>query len=503
MKTCFGYVRVSTVKQGDGVSLEAQRDAILAFASRNNLAVQQWFEEKETAAKRGRPIFNKMISELKRRKADGVVFHKIDRSARNFADWARIGDLAEAGIDVHFATESLDFRSRGGRLAADIQAVVAADYIRNLRDESIKGQIGRLKQGLYPYSAPVGYRNEGAGKPKSVDPIMGPLVRQLFELYASGEHSCESLQRVMAVRGLRNFYGRAVSHTGVENILKNPFYAGIILIRKTGQTYPGIHQPIVTKKLFDQAEDVRLGRRHKVKVTHEYLFRGLFQCGRCHRAMIGERQKGHVYYRCHAKLCPTKTVREEVIEKAVREHLSDTQLTDDQVHKLRDRLHSWLRDGSSQAASEQAVSEIASLDERMSRLTDKFVDDLIDRDTYTQKREQLLSERARLMEVQSSQRDWTWHVQKVTELLEHAKNLCFGYEIANHDEKRAIIRFASSNRFVTEECVGFEPPIWRQKAENALLGMDSPPTPPCTRTDAVAELVEAVREVRNEDAIHL
>lgn len=63
MKTCFGYVRVSTVKQGDGVSLEAQRDAILAFASRNNLSVGQWFEEKETAAKRGRPIFNKMISE--------------------------------------------------------------------------------------------------------------------------------------------------------------------------------------------------------------------------------------------------------------------------------------------------------------------------------------------------------------------------------------------------------------------------------------------------------
>jgi len=41
MKACFGYVRVSTFKQGDGVSLEAQRDAILAFASRNNLSIQQ------------------------------------------------------------------------------------------------------------------------------------------------------------------------------------------------------------------------------------------------------------------------------------------------------------------------------------------------------------------------------------------------------------------------------------------------------------------------------
>ena len=118
MKTCFGYTRVSTAKQGEGVSLEAQKEAILGFASRNNIEIIQWFEEKETAAKKGRPIFNQMIADLKRHRADGLVIHKIDRSARNFADWAKIGDLADAGIGIHFATESLDFSSRGGRLRA-------------------------------------------------------------------------------------------------------------------------------------------------------------------------------------------------------------------------------------------------------------------------------------------------------------------------------------------------------------------------------------------------
>ncbi len=52
--------------------------------------------------------------------------------------------------EVHFANESLDLQSRGGRLSADIQAVVAADYIRNLREETRKGFYGRLKQGLCP-----------------------------------------------------------------------------------------------------------------------------------------------------------------------------------------------------------------------------------------------------------------------------------------------------------------------------------------------------------------
>ena len=89
-----------------------------------------------------------MIRNLLKGRADGFVVHKIDRSARNFRDWARIAELADQGIDVHFATEPLDFHSRGGRLTADIQAVIAADYIRNLRDETIKGLQGRLKQGL-------------------------------------------------------------------------------------------------------------------------------------------------------------------------------------------------------------------------------------------------------------------------------------------------------------------------------------------------------------------
>lgn len=185
MKRCFGYIRVSTVKQGDGVSLVAQREAILAFASRNHIEIMQWFEEKETAAKRGRPIFNKMMSELRRGKAQGLVIHKIDRSARNFADWAKIGELQDAGVDIHFATESLDFASRGGRLTADIQAVIAADYIRNLREETIKGITGRLKQGLYPFGAPIGYVNNGGGKPKTLDPLRAPLVKLAFEHYST------------------------------------------------------------------------------------------------------------------------------------------------------------------------------------------------------------------------------------------------------------------------------------------------------------------------------
>ncbi len=130
-----------------------------------------------------------MLRQLKRGAARGVIIHKIDRSARNLRDWAMFSELPDLGIDVFVATESLDFNSRGGRLTADIQAVIAADYIRNLREETKKGLDGRLKQGLYPFRAPTGYLDNGKGKPKTVDPERAPLIREMFDLYASGQHS--------------------------------------------------------------------------------------------------------------------------------------------------------------------------------------------------------------------------------------------------------------------------------------------------------------------------
>lgn len=334
MKTCFGYVRVSTVKQGDGVSLEAQKEAIEAFAARRDITITQWFEEKETAAKSGRPIFNHMVQELRRGRANGVVIHKIDRSARNFADWAKIGDLADAGIDVHFATESLDFRSRGGRLTADIQAVIAADYIRNLRDETIKGLRGRLKQGLYPFKAPLGYLDNGRGKQKTIDPKHGPQVRRLFELYATGNYSLWGLRQKANALGLTNLGGKPLSKTSIEKILRNPFYAGVIKLRSTGDTYPGVHEPLISVALYDEVAAVRDGRDNKKTTKHCHRYRGLFRCAFCFGAMISELQKGHVYLRCHTRTCPTKTIREEVVEAQFAAFLASYDLDESQSQRV-------------------------------------------------------------------------------------------------------------------------------------------------------------------------
>jgi len=249
MKGYIGYIRVSTVKQGTkGVSLQEQRDAILRFAGRNQFPITIWLEEMETAAKQGRPVFNQALKLLRTGKAQGIILHKLDRGARNLRDWAAIGELSDQGIEVHFVTESIDLQTRGGRLSADIQAVVAADYIRNLREETRKGFYGRLKQGLYPLQAPLGYLDQGGGKPKTIDPVMGPLIRKAFELYGTSQYNLETLGKELYRLGLRSKSGREVKISSLSVVLNNSFYIGLICIHKTNETFVGIHEPIIREQ---------------------------------------------------------------------------------------------------------------------------------------------------------------------------------------------------------------------------------------------------------------
>src|SRR5437763_5159640 len=206
MKRLFGYIRVSTTRQAEkGVSLKEQRAAIEGYAAKHGFTIVGWYEEHVTAAKRGRPIFAAMLKALRQGKAEGIIIHKIDRSARNLGDWADLGELIDAGFDIHLAHEPLDLHSRGGRLSADILAVVAADFVRNNRQEARKGFYGRLKEGIYPLGAPIGYLDQGkGGKVKAVDPERAPLVRYAFERYAAGEVSLLELLEELTTKGLRN-----------------------------------------------------------------------------------------------------------------------------------------------------------------------------------------------------------------------------------------------------------------------------------------------------------
>ncbi|MEM6416062.1 MAG: recombinase family protein [Pseudomonadota bacterium] len=471
MKPCFGYVRVSTQKQGEGVSLEAQQDAITVFASRNDLTVSRWFEEKETAAKSGRPVFKDMLKRLHKGEAKGLVMHKIDRSARNHRDWADIGDLSDAGVDIYFATESLDFRSRGGRLTADIQAVIAADYIRNLREECIKGMNGRLKQGLFPWGAPPGYLNQGGGKPKTPCPKTAPLIKLAFELYASRQYSYETLRDEMHKRGLRNTRGGKLTLCGLGNILQNPFYIGLMHVKSSGKTYQGIHEPIIPVATWKRVQAIRSERSGPKHTRHNHLFMGLFRCGHCDKPMVPELQKGHVYYRCKRRGCATKTIREEVLDDAIRQELGKLELSAKAAVRAENTEKPEALIDLEEQRSALAL-QIKDEERRLERLEDLLLDGTLDRDVFKRKQGGIQLRLVELNDELLKLPDTEALAAYQGKLAELRNNLVYLYEMANRAEKRMIIENVWPNRTASRNEAAFEPYSWvsRVDFDPTLLG---------------------------------
>ncbi|MFO1086531.1 MAG: recombinase family protein [Reyranellaceae bacterium] len=469
MKKYFAYIRVSTTKQGEqGSSLQEQRSAIEAYAARHNLRIIDWFEEQETAASQGRPIFGTMLKAIERKVADGVITHKIDRSARNLRDWARIGELIDRGVEMHFAHESIDLTSRGGRLSADILAVVASDYIRNLRDEVRKGFYGRLKQGLYPLGAPLGYLDQGGGKPKTIDPIRGALIKQAFELYATGLWTLHTLRDALHARGLRNRRGGRVTITGLSTILNNPFYTGIIKLRKTRQVFEGVHEPLIEPKLFEEVADVLTGRTPKRGPRNRYRYQRMLRCQACGYALTAERQKGHLYYRCHTRGCTGACVREEQINAAVFGDAARLSLTPEQWKAIERDVDALLEARASDAPREREriTLQLAALEDRITRTTDAFVDNVLDKETYATRKEQLFSERLKLRaalgNVDAGHLSERQYLRKIFEL---GIALHSFTESAHDDKIREVLGEATSNLVVAGKNVVI---YWRKPLQQML-----------------------------------
>jgi len=94
----FIYARKSTDEpERQILSIEAQIEELREFANKEGLEVLKTYIESQTAKKPGRPIFNEMLSDIEKGKADGILAWHPDRLARNSMDGGKIIYLIDAG----------------------------------------------------------------------------------------------------------------------------------------------------------------------------------------------------------------------------------------------------------------------------------------------------------------------------------------------------------------------------------------------------------------------
>jgi site-specific DNA recombinase len=336
MDKYFSYYRVSSKEQQEGASLEAQREANARYAQEHGFVIAEEFREVQSASKAGRKQFELMLQKLQKSKdIKGVIFHDVDRSARDIVEWGKVVKLQQLGCNIYFSRDNLSLDGRGNKLLANMKAIVAADMVENLKQEVKKGLYKRLEDGYAVIGrVHLGYIAQGKGV-RTIDPEIGPLIQQCFTLYAGSGYTFETLSDKMYQLGLRNKSGKKIEKSKIGYILNNKFYIGLMLVK--GKLYQGKHEPLVSVETFNKVQTVLKRRSQPKKQKNPYKFPHLFKCALCGnglRAMSAK--KKYRYYGCRNKNCPMKNVAEEKAEKQILAQIERLHFKDEEVTKMLD-----------------------------------------------------------------------------------------------------------------------------------------------------------------------
>jgi hypothetical protein len=301
-----------------------------------------------------------------------------------------------------------------------------------------------------------------------LDPERCHLINKMFEIYATDEHSLETIRMKMTELGLRTLKGNKLSKSGVENILKDSFYCGIAISKKYGP-YSHKYPRLITKGLFDKCQQVRVKRNknHYKVVSKDFIFKGLLKCQNCGCSMSAEtkvKKSGltFTYYSCtNAKgICKRVYVPEKDLLKPIYEVLErfesiTEEAQDELVGELRKNTESEVVFHKAQIIRIQ--TDHSNLKAKQDRLLDAYMDQSITKDVYDKKHQEY-QDQIQTLEIEMSEHrkadyDYQTTVATVISVARRAKTI-----FDNSSEparKRAFLNYILQNPTVNGKKLDF------------------------------------------------
>ena len=400
----FLYARKSTDDEERQIlSIDAQLTELRDFALKEKLFVVEEFIESKTAKTPGRPVFNSMMQRIQNGEADGLLAWHPDRLARNSVDGGLIIYLLDTDHLKALKFPTFWFENTPqGKFMLSIAFGQSKYYVDNLRENILRGIRQKLRRGEFPGKPPIGYLNEPKLRTIVIDEARSPLVKRMFEAYATGRYSVPELRELVTAWGLRTGNGCGISRSKMWYVLANHFYIGFMRIK--GELYEGSHPPLISKELFDKVQALLLERsKSRYKQKAPFAFPGLLRCAECGCAITAERQKGHHYYHCTKKSGPCFQrgyVREELLAEQLRNIVQQLALPETWVAPVREQFDTWAKESkeSNQAVRQTLEAELLQVNLKMERLLDAHLEGIVTHEEYLPRKEQLLYEKNRLQE---------------------------------------------------------------------------------------------------------
>ncbi len=324
------YARKSTESdEKQTMSIDSQIKEMLQLAQRDGLRVVEIKREAHSAKAVGqRLVFNEMVDGMRIGKFNAILTWAPDRLSRNAGDLGVLVDLLDQKVIIEIRTFTQRFTNNPNEKFLLMILGAQGKLENDQKGLNVKrGLRAKCELGLWPAPAPTGYLNEMRTDRKGyvmIDPIRGPVVRQMFEKVGNDGWSGRKVFRWLHEIGFTTVNNKPIWLSNVQKILNTSFHCGEFEYpAKSGNWYKGRHEPLISKELFLKAKEGMKRESEFRYMSKDFAFTRLMRCGYCGSGVTAQekykkQQNGNVhhyiYYGCTRSKdinCPITYVREE------------------------------------------------------------------------------------------------------------------------------------------------------------------------------------------------
>ena len=415
---------------------------------------------------RKRENFNRMIDDAAADKFDLVITKEISRFARNTLDSIQFTrQLLGHGVGVFFQNDNINTFDEDSELRLSIMSSIAQDELRKLSSRVKFGHQQAIKSNVVLGNSRIFGYTKADGR-LVIDETEAPMVRELFERYATGEYSMKQLETIFWDKGYRNHNGNKIAHTTMSGMISNPKYKGYYVGNKvkvidlftkkqkflppeewvmfkdeTGEIVPAI----VSEELWDQANAVLKKRSEDVKnrqgiCNHANLLTGKLYCTHCgaayyRRDSVDKSGQKNSKWVCSGKIkngadsCPSFAVYEDELKPLLFEVFRETEAdAEELINEYIEMYKSLDQDGDLAKRISSLETSIQTAEKKKQKqLTFNALGELSDRDFLSMNRQcaqEIETAQKELMELthqRDSAADFKKHIDAIRRVLKEAE----------------------------------------------------------------------------------
>lgn len=339
MKRAVGYIRVSSVSQVEGESLDNQRDNIRKHCEIHGYNLTNIYDDSGySGSNTARPDFEKMMLDASASKFDVVIVNSLSRFSRSTSDFLKAFELLQENeINLISLQDSVDTSGATGKLLITIMSAVAEWDRSNILKQTQENRLRLWKRNeIFLGQPPYGFRWDNENNKLVLYPEEIQIYKRIVDLYLDCGLSFLDIANKFNAEKIPCKSGHWSSAT-LSYIIKNTAYYGYYVVnthsRKDGKPKPiedHINYPcvaVISKERWERLQEKTKFNKIKSKKgtysSQPYFLRDMLQCVSCGGKIShhhgSKRKAGDYkrYYSCYWSTAGPKTLENGKMDKCM------------------------------------------------------------------------------------------------------------------------------------------------------------------------------------------